>query len=49
MSQQPVFYKPVFGNDNFSDVVDIAAFTAPISKRADVAATAPIKKISEKI
>lgn len=48
MSSQPVFYKPVFGNDNFSDVVDIAAFTAPIAKRKDVAASQPAKKISEK-
>lgn len=48
MASQPVFYKPVFGNDNFSDVVDIAAFTAPVSKRKDVAAPAPIQKVSEK-
>jgi|GEM_PF-4745317 len=48
MSSQPVFYKPVFGNDNFTDVVDIAAFIAPVTKRAD-AAVQPAKKLSEKI
>jgi hypothetical protein len=33
--KRPVFYKPVFGNDNGYanfDSVDVAAFTAPFSK-----------------
>jgi hypothetical protein len=49
-SMRPVFYKPSFGNDNFmgSDVVDIAAFTYPASKREDAALT-QTKKVSEKI
>lgn len=48
---QSMFYQPNFGNDNFYgvDVVDIAAFTMPASKRKDPAAAAPVKKVSEKI
>lgn len=34
MSKTPMFYQPLFGNDNFyaPDVVDIAAFTAPVAE-----------------
>lgn len=50
---RPVFYKPVFGNDNFmgqgiTDVVDIAAFTAPVTQKTDAALVASAKKLSEK-
>lgn len=46
-----MFYQPNFGNDNFygTDIVDIAAFTMPASKRKDPAATAPVKKVSEQV
>lgn len=38
---RPVFYKPVFGNDNMMpvhDAIDLAAFSAPALRRRDVAA-----------
>ncbi|HEY8964530.1 MAG TPA: hypothetical protein VIN59_08740 [Alphaproteobacteria bacterium] len=33
MSNTPKFYQPLFGNDNFyaPDVIDMAAFTAPVT------------------
>lgn len=52
MSARPVFYKPVFGNDNFSmkaDLVDISAFTNPAMKLEDAAVVQQIKKLAEAI
>ncbi len=52
MSSRPVFYKPVFGNDNFSlrtDVVDIAAFVSPMMKLEDAAVVEQLKKRAEQI
>lgn len=52
MSTRPVFYKPVFGNDNFgvrTDVVDIAAFVSPLMKLEDAAVVDQIKKRAEQM
>lgn len=43
-SSRPMFYNPVFGNDNGytrSDIVDVAAFAAPSLAMHDVALDAP--------
>lgn len=47
-AKTPVFYKPVFGNDNISGAIDIAAFSAPVAQMRDAAAPAPVKKLFEK-
>lgn len=39
-TERPMFYQPVFGNDNgyaSFDAVDVAAFTAPALRRKDAA------------
>lgn len=39
-TQRPMFYQPVFGNDNSVvsfDAVDVAAFAAPALRRKDAA------------
>ncbi|MBU6235468.1 MAG: hypothetical protein KGQ41_06455 [Alphaproteobacteria bacterium] len=48
-TRQPLFYQPVFGNDNgyaHAGVVDVAAFSAPALNRHDVAldAASSLKK-----